>query len=149
MQGGISWHLTREMLGDDVVMAGPNPFNGQSRVLKIDGTSKYFNDALSEDDKYILCGGHHSKVGHETTILYWWPKPSVWAASGFNLGYWSEVAEDWFRHRRGEIWNGMASPQTNKHWKNVLARYKHSRMFMDKIENVSTRFVSEEKFGQD
>jgi hypothetical protein len=49
----------REILGDDVVMAGPNPFNGQSRVLKIDGTSKYFNDALSEDDKYILCGGHH------------------------------------------------------------------------------------------
>jgi hypothetical protein len=72
-------------------------------VLKIDGPSEYFDDALSEDDKYILCGGHHSKVGHETTILYWWPKPSVWAASGFNLGYWSEVAEDWFRHCHREI----------------------------------------------
>jgi hypothetical protein len=63
MQGGISWRLTIEMLGDDVVMAGPNPSNGQSRVLKIDGTSKYFDDALSKNDKYILCGGHHSKVG--------------------------------------------------------------------------------------
>jgi hypothetical protein len=46
----------REMLGDDAVMAGPNPFNGQSRVLKIDGTGEYFDDALSEDNKYILCG---------------------------------------------------------------------------------------------
>jgi hypothetical protein len=70
MQGGISWHLVREMLGDNVVMAGPNPFNGQSRVLKIDGTYEYFNDALSEDNKYILCGGHHSKVECKTTILY-------------------------------------------------------------------------------
>jgi hypothetical protein len=55
MQGGISWHLTREMLRDDVVMAGPNPFNGQSGVLKRDGTGEYFDDAFSEDDKYILC----------------------------------------------------------------------------------------------
>jgi hypothetical protein len=110
---------------------------------------KYFNDALLEDDKYILCGGHHSKVGHETTILYWWPKLSIWAASGFNLDYWSEVAEDWFRHCCGEIWHGMASPWTNKHWKNALAHYKHSRTFMDKIENVFTRFVLGERFGQD
>jgi hypothetical protein len=56
------------MLGDDVVMAGSNPFNGQSRVLKIDGTSKYFDDALSEDDEYILCEGHYSKVRCEITI---------------------------------------------------------------------------------
>jgi hypothetical protein len=47
MQGGISWHPAREMLQDDVVMAGPNPFNSKSRVLKIDGTGKYFDDALS------------------------------------------------------------------------------------------------------
>jgi hypothetical protein len=33
----------------------------------------------------------------------------------------------------------MASPWTNKHWKNVLAHYKHSRMFMDMIENMSAR----------
>jgi hypothetical protein len=89
------------MLGDDVVMADPNPFNGQSRVLKTDETGEYFNDALLEDDKYILCGGHYSKVGYETTIFYWWPKPSICAASGFNLGYWSEVAEYWFRHCTG------------------------------------------------
>jgi hypothetical protein len=83
------------------------------------------------------------------TILYWWPKPSIWAASGFNLGYWSEVAEDWFRHHHKEIWNSIASPWTNKHWKNVLAHYKHSRTFIDKIENVSARFVSGERFGWD
>jgi hypothetical protein len=53
------WDFLREMLGDDIVIAGPNPFNGQSRVLKIDRTSEYFNDALSAGNKYILCGGHH------------------------------------------------------------------------------------------
>jgi hypothetical protein len=58
----ISWCLAREVLEDDVVIAGPNHFNGQSRVLKIDGTNEYFNDALLEDDKYIQCGGCHSKV---------------------------------------------------------------------------------------
>jgi hypothetical protein len=121
------WDFLASHERDDVVMAGPNPFNGQSRVLKIDGTREYFSDALLEDNKYILCGGHHLKVGCKTTILYWWPKPSVWAASGFNLGYWSEVAEDWFRHHRREIWNGTSSPFTNKYWKNVLACYKHSR----------------------
>jgi hypothetical protein len=94
MQGGISWRLARETVGDNIVMVGLGPFNSQSRVLKIDRTYQYYDDALSEDDEHILCGGHHSKVGHETTILYWWPKPSVWAACGFNLDYWSEVAED-------------------------------------------------------
>jgi hypothetical protein len=77
------------------------------------------------------------------------PKLSVWAASGFSLGYRSEVAEDWFRHHCRKIQNGTASPQTNKYWKNVLAHYKHSRMFMDKIESVSTRFVSGERLGWD
>jgi hypothetical protein len=62
------------MLGDDVVMVGPNPFNGQSKVLKIDGTSEYFDNALLEDDKYILCGGHYSKVGCKTTIFIGGPR---------------------------------------------------------------------------
>jgi hypothetical protein len=43
----------------------------------------------------------------------------------------------------------MASPRTNKHWKNVLAHYKHSRTFMNKIENVSARSVSGERCGRD
>jgi hypothetical protein len=146
MQGEISWHLVRETVGDNIVMAGPGPFNSQSRVFKIDGTYQYYDDALSEDDEYIMCGGHHSKVGRETMILYWWPKPSVGAACGFNLGYWSEVAEDWFRHRLGEIRNGMAESQTNKHWKNALACYRHTKTFMDNIEKVSTRFASGERF---
>jgi hypothetical protein len=64
------WDFLASHERDNVVMAGPNPFNGQSRVLKINRTGEYFDDALSEDDKYILCGGHNSKVGDQTTILY-------------------------------------------------------------------------------
>jgi hypothetical protein len=141
MQGGIAWRLARETLKDDVVMAGPAPFNSQSWVLGMEAY-KYYDDILSEDDEFILCGGHHVQAGRETTVLYWWPKPSVWAACGFNLGFWPEVAEDWFNHRREEIRNGTATPRTNKQWKNGLARYRHTRTFTDTIEKASARFMS-------
>ena len=136
----------REVLRNVVVVAGPNPRNSQSKVLKIDGSCEYYNDTLSEDEEYILCGGHHSKVERKTTVLYWWPKPSVWSTSGFNLGCWSKVAEEWFRHHRAEIRNSMAQPHTNKHWKNALAHYRHTRKFMDSIESVSAGFVLGKRF---
>lgn len=143
MQGGIAWRLARDLLRDDVVMAGPSPFNRQSWVVGMDGTYEFYDDALSEDEEYILCGGHHV---NETTVCYWWPKPSVWAVSGFNLGYWPEIAEEWITHRREEIRNGVAQPRTNKHWKNGLARFKQTRTFVNNIEMASAQFVSGERF---
>jgi hypothetical protein len=69
----------------------------------MDGTFDFYEDALSEDEECILCGAHNVKGSQDTTVYYWWPKPSVWAASGFNLGYWPGIAEEWFIHRREEI----------------------------------------------
>jgi hypothetical protein len=54
MEGRFSWCLAREILQDDIVMAGPNPFNSQSRVLKIDRTISMM---LSQRMTNIFCVG--------------------------------------------------------------------------------------------
>ena len=146
MQGGIAWRLARDVLGDNVVMAGPRPFNCQSWVVNVDGTGRFYDDVLSEDEEYILCGGHDVKQNKTTTVLYWWPKPSVWDASGFNLGNWSGLAEAWLVRRRKEIREGKAQPRSNTHWKNSLALFRHTRTFVTNIEKASARFVSGEQF---
>ena len=146
MQGGIAWRLARDVLGNDVVMAGPSPLNCQSWMVRLDGSSRFYDDVLSEDEEYILCGGHDVKGTNSTTVLYWFPRPSVWNSCGLNHGYWAEMAEEWMTRRRGDIRNGVAEPRTNTHWKNSLARFKQTKAFVTNIERAAARYISGERF---
>jgi len=123
MRGGILWRLARDTLPDEVVMAGPSPFNSKSQILESSDGLVSYDDHLSEVEEYLVCGGYHVKVlahGDEKADMSWWPKSSVWASCGFNVGFWSVSCEDWFQHRLGEIRKGTAMLRTSKGWKNGL-----------------------------
>ena len=144
MDGRIAWRFARSVLGDDVVMTGPTVFNSQSRIFKSDDGCEYYDDSLLQDEEYLICGGYCVKLGRgdQTADMSWWPKPSVWASCGFNFGFWLSACEDWFQHRLMEIHSGKARLRTSKEWKNTLAQYRNTIIFMINTEKLSADFFS-------
>jgi hypothetical protein len=148
MQGGIAWRLARDVLDDSVVMVGPTPLNIRSKILKTSDGHQFYDDSFLEAEEFLICGGHRVKVDQcETTAdMSWWPKPLVWASCGFNVGFWSELCEDWFQHRLAEIRNGTAKLCTSKKWKNALARYSHTKTFVKHTEILSAAYILGNRF---
>ncbi|KAF8219506.1 hypothetical protein L208DRAFT_1138156, partial [Tricholoma matsutake] len=62
----------------------------------------FLDDGLSEDELDLISGvykvftGNHKGKSVQESHLSWWPKHSIWAKSGLDMGYWSESSERWF-----------------------------------------------------
>ena len=115
MKGGIIVCLVRDSLGDYInVIIGGGPSEdvlGYGMAIKI-GSEYLWDDDLDPNDKQVICGvykistGKHCHIvylvklnvhlgqqhyyqGEQTSDISWWPKQSVWAGCGLDVGYWS------------------------------------------------------------
>ncbi|KAJ4474137.1 hypothetical protein C8J55DRAFT_407748, partial [Lentinula edodes] len=78
----------------------------------------FWDDQLTSDEEDLICGCYEVWTG-EVHFKSWWPRPISWKSSGFNCGYWSNDAEDWFQQRLNAIRHSSDSIQllTNNQWR--------------------------------
>jgi hypothetical protein len=146
MRGGILWRLAREILGDDVVTAGPtspSPHHDSFVLITEDG-QHFYDDNMLEIEDFLVCGVYRVATGRgkQTTDKSWFPKPSVWASSGLNFGFWSNTCEDWFQARVRTIQAGTAELRTSAEWRNTLMRYRYTKTFVEANEKLSAGFIA-------
>ncbi|KAF8234282.1 hypothetical protein L208DRAFT_1262528 [Tricholoma matsutake] len=58
----------------------------------------FLDDGLSDDKLDLILGVYKvfTGIGIQESHMSWWPKHSIWAKSGLDMGYWSESLERWF-----------------------------------------------------
>ena len=76
---------------------------------------------------------------NQDTLLSWWPLPHTWHGSGFNIGYWTEECETWFRKRLTDIEQGTAKPLSSKKWKKDLKRSRRRLVRFGRMLEVDPR----------
>ncbi|KAJ3870354.1 hypothetical protein F5051DRAFT_303309, partial [Lentinula edodes] len=73
----------------------------------------------------------------------WWPRLISWKSSGFNCGYWSNDAEDWFQQRLNTIRHSSDSIQllTNNQWRSALKFNKDAPRLSKSNNQISAEYL--------
>jgi hypothetical protein len=85
--------------------------------------------------------------GAQTSHTSWWPKPTTWAISAFNVGYWTKYAEDWFQKRLTSIRNNEESCRTAAQWHNTIPRRMQGLNLAKKAEEAAGMFLEGHDFA--
>lgn len=80
--------------------------------------------------------------GQQKKLISWWPKPSAFASSGLNIGWWSADCERWFQKRRSEIISGNAQLYTLREWKLKTRFIQKSREVAIANEKLASEYLS-------
>ncbi|KIJ32862.1 hypothetical protein M422DRAFT_127413, partial [Sphaerobolus stellatus SS14] len=74
---------------------------------------------LSPQEIDIICGVYRvfKDPKRNPRQLSWWPKPTAWANSGLDVGYWSSECESWYQQRITDINQYAAQLRTSEQWK--------------------------------
>lgn len=55
----------------------------------------------------------------QMAIKSWFPRPNIWAKSGYNFGFWNEECEQFYLDRRATILSGSCTTPFNvSEWRN-------------------------------
>jgi hypothetical protein len=74
--------------------------------------------------------------------MSWFPKASIWNASGHNRGYWTADNEAWYQRRLLEIGDG-GQPKNAQNWRAALGEIRANPVstFKNTISNINDRFL--------
>jgi hypothetical protein len=128
LAGGILWRLAYEHMTPGVVLDGPEEITRARAngfvLTPQDARTVYVDDVLSASEVWLLIGGYDVATGirHQSSRPSWWPRPELWEASSFNVGFWSPVAESWFVQRREKYRAGQAQPLTRPQWQQSIKK---------------------------
>ncbi|KAI0337193.1 hypothetical protein BDW22DRAFT_1303692, partial [Trametopsis cervina] len=122
MRGGIIWRLAVEVIGFDDVLFGPSGNHTRQDAVVMDGEN-FVDDELNQHQLDLICGVYRI-VKPPSNDVSWWPKENTWQESGMYVGYWTDVAEQWFQKRRSLIKEGGAQPLPASKWKTALSNKK-------------------------
>ncbi|KAI0713029.1 hypothetical protein C8T65DRAFT_574267 [Cerioporus squamosus] len=144
LAGGIVWRLALELLGGlflDDAAKGPSPdvyrYNEQFRP---DVGDDFLDDKLSSDELDIVCGTYRVILS-QTEDRSWWPKPSTWHESDFDLGRWTPWCEKWFLTRLSKIQCGEEQPKKTGDWKQGLRQCSQARKLRSVLEIASNKWL--------
>jgi len=86
-----------------------------------------------------LVGQRHRQNREQTADVSWWPKQSIWEASGLNVGYWSTDDEVWYQKHLQKIceYDGTGPPpyRTSSDWRKAL---KYCKDTTNRVRNSCT-----------
>ncbi|KAH0825657.1 hypothetical protein J3R83DRAFT_11699 [Lanmaoa asiatica] len=154
LKGGIIGRLARESLGDRAdFVSGRGPSDDVVRFgscIEIGG-KRYWDDDLDCEDEEIVCGVYklstgqrHHHNGQQTADVSWWPKQSIWLASGLSISYWSADDEAWYQKhlRRIRTYDGTGTVpyRTSSEWRNALKYHKDATR---KSRDYATRIAEQ------
>jgi hypothetical protein len=77
----------------------------------------------------------------QTADISWWPKPSAWAGSGLNVGYWSRDCEGWFQKRLALLREGKGDLKNPSVWKHSIKFTQACRETDRTNENLSAQIL--------
>ena len=80
------------------------------------------DDVMSRDEIDMIIGVNvvAGPNVRNDTFKMWWPDPDMFASSALGMGWWSPVAENWYRAQRAKYLNGTAQPRTRNQWRLFL-----------------------------
>lgn len=166
LHGGILSRIAQEFLSIDGVLNGPSAevsvhHAGFVTPSEHHGYS-YWDDNLTEDEIAIICGTYsmytgkccidHSRIvllmlstgfGSQTTILSWFPPPSLWDSKdcGYRWLGWMEKDERLFREIMSDIRSGIAQPLSKQHWRRRLHGHVNNRVVTTNNELRSKQYL--------
>ena len=143
LKGGIIWRLAKEAIPESAVLSGPSTEVYSTGAMFQSNRGIFLDDGLSEDELDLISGvykvftgkflqcinismilipGDRKGKGVQESHLSWWPKHSIWARSGLDMGYWSESSERWFLLRLESIRAGNATLRSGQEWNQAIGR---------------------------
>ena len=86
--------------------------------------------------------------GTQMAVKSWWPLPTTWREGdcGVNLGYWTELNEEWYQRRLKDIQDGKAEPLPANKWRDRLRGLKESRTLKASIEKFSLEYLHNHRY---
>ncbi len=145
LMGGIVGRLVREVVPQKAVLNGVSKEAAQfGQVVGRYQGFQLIDDALDATALELICGVYFvdTAKGNDAEIS-WWPKHSFWQSQvGFNQGYWTPAAEDWFQLRLKSIKEGKAELYQSKKWKRLL-RFdaQKTRAIHEKHDELCKTFI--------
>jgi hypothetical protein len=148
MKGGITWRLAYEFMNPGVVLEGPGALTrayAQGYVLADPcPRGAYVDDELTDEELWVLVGGYCVPTDQEnsdqTKLLSWWPRPSLWARSAYELGIWTPAAEEWYQNLVSKYRQGTQQPRSGREWEKVISNASRRR----KVAHTRTRLAMED-----
>ncbi|KAK7023442.1 hypothetical protein VNI00_016748 [Paramarasmius palmivorus] len=147
--GGIVGRIARSVISWDG--AGPAEsapeLRGYGECVMTE-SGQYWDDQLTEEELDLVCGAYdvqaEKKRDGTSTVSKksWWPKPSSWKNSGFNVGYWSSSAETWFQTRLKQIENDSATLYSARGWKDSIKYVRRSTEIAAKNDRLADQFLA-------
>ncbi|RDB19093.1 hypothetical protein Hypma_014474 [Hypsizygus marmoreus] len=144
-RGGIVWRLAVDVVKPKKVTDGPTSsvaWNGK-KVEDLHGRT-LVDDYLSPAEEDTICGTYkvYTDFKAQTEDRSWFPKASIWDASGYNHGYWTADNEAWYQRRVHEIENG-AKPKNASEWRAAMGEVRRNPVvkFKKRVSSASDKFL--------
>jgi hypothetical protein len=146
LKGGIVWRLVINSIELSHVCVGPSEDIFEYGDIMSDyNREELWDDALSDDELNLICGVYKVHTQHnQTSDSSWWPKHSVWMASGLNVGYWSVACETWFQMQLEAIRKGTAGLRTAAEWRDSLRFWRATGPFISNHRCAAAAYLGRE-----
>ncbi|KAJ7107168.1 hypothetical protein C8R43DRAFT_1080520 [Mycena crocata] len=151
--GGIVGRLARLVLSDftDVACLPPSDDVIKTGAPVLTGNGALWREALTEDEIDIICEvytvetgqtSNREDEGRQLKFVSWWPKPTAFASSGLNTGWWNANCERWFVKCLKEMQTMRVKLHTYSEWKNKLRFSTAARKVNTKNDELSARYLA-------
>ncbi|KAJ7100588.1 hypothetical protein B0H15DRAFT_770393 [Mycena belliarum] len=80
--------------------------------------------------------------GYQLKYISWWPKPTAFALSGLNTGWWNANCERWFIKRLKEMETMRVKLHTYTEWKQKLRFSSGARKVNTQNDVLSARYLA-------
>lgn len=89
-----------------------------------------------------VCLGQSNGHGEpQTTMVSWWPRPPAVAASGINMGWWSQTWENVYQRRLDQVQRSGAILSNHDNWKSNLKNERTGARYIGGAERCAARVL--------
>ena len=80
--------------------------------------------------------------------LSWWPKDTIWATGGYNVGYWPANAELWFKRRIDEIRDNnkqVVKFHSQQAWRSTIKFFiRDTKKIIEQSESIAKLYLGDQ-----
>ncbi|KAL0573985.1 hypothetical protein V5O48_007977 [Marasmius crinis-equi] len=150
MCGGLIGRLSREYVGEEAVVNGPDPdlVYVQGRCFLDTAEGGYWDDELSPEETDLICGLYVVETAgtsgslSEASHMSWWPRPGQFQLGGMYLGFWSRDCEKWFQNRIRECRSKPKLMSATK-WRTAMNMQLATRRIPERNKDIARAFLKD------
>lgn len=139
-----------ESLMPDIVLDGPGELacaQGIGFTFRDRTGVVYVDDTLTGDEIDLIIGTYLRQPKESSNVRgvafpAWWPGPVHFDDSALDFGWWSPIAEKWYRALRTAYRAGTGQPKTGPQWRQSIRNWdKRARRFTDHSRDAALTFL--------